>query len=571
MLRAIYILLFSSLLFVLPQDANAQKRKKKSERKVQREAEFYFTEAQKYFILEDFQKALVLFEQARDIDPDNAAVYYKMAEIYENNDELSKALTNISQALKKDDTNKYYYLLAANIQTRLGNFDEAAALYEEMLGKIDNTEQYLFELAAIYIYQDKPEKALQTYQRAESYFGVNNDISSQKQKLLLQLNDVNGAIEEGKKLVEYDPEDEAAVLGLAELLISVERSNEAITLLEDHLKEFPDHSIVSMFLGNIYLKANDLQKAEAYLIPAFESPLLNINAKIQTLAIFRMELKSENNNSELPLKLARTLVIHHNDIADAHSVYGDLLYALGKHEEARREYVKALKIDKSSFTLWQNILQLYLYANKYDSVITLSDQAMELFPNQGAIYYYNGLANLRNQNYNESVVALKHGKLLTGGDPKLMSAFNSMLGEAYHKLKEYKKSEEAFNEALENDPDNPMVLNNFSYYLASRNENLEKAFKMSKKLIEKHPNINEYLDTHAWVLYHQQKYNEAAELMKKIIESGNAKASHHDHFGDILYKMGKIDDAVEHWKIAREKDSSLKNIDKKIADRKIYE
>lgn len=571
MLRPLYILLFA-LLFILPQDIHAQKKKRrKSDNQVQREAEFYFTEAQKYFMLEDYAKALVLFEQSREIDSKNSAVYYKMAEIYERNDELDKALSSINRAIKLDNTNKYYFLLGANINTRMGNFEDAAELYEEMIGKIKNTERYLFELAAIYLYQEKTKEALNTYQRAENYFGVNDEIISQKQKILLSINNVDGAIEEGKKLVAQNPDNEPAVVGLAELLVSVDRTADAIMLLEEHLNKYPEQVVVSMFLGNIYLKNNQLNKAEKYLLPAFDSPLLNVNAKIQTLAIFRMGIKSELADPDLPLKLAQKLVLNHDDVADAHSVYADILFALGKNEDARKEYLKALKLDNSNFTLWQNILQLYLQAYEYDSVILLSDEAMEYFPNQGALYYYNGLANLRKGQYEESVTSLKQGKLLNSGDPKLVSAYNGMLGEAYHKMKDYAKSDEAFNAALDYDPDNPIVLNNYSFYLALREDQLDKAHEMSKRLVEENPGVDEYLDTHAWVLYKQENYKNAERVLKQVIKKNNPKAAYYDHYGDILFKMGKVDEAVENWKIAREKDASIKNINQKIADRKIYE
>ncbi|MGK7390928.1 MAG: tetratricopeptide repeat protein [Candidatus Cyclobacteriaceae bacterium M2_1C_046] len=570
MLRAFYILFFT-LLVIIPQDSYAQKKKNKSNRQVQREAEFYFTEAQKYFMLEDYAKALVLFEQAREIDPKNSAVYYKMAEIYERTDELNKALSNIDRALKLDNNNKYYFLLGANINTRMGNFEDAARLYEEMIGKIENTERYLFELAAIYLYQEKAKEALLTYQRAEEYFGINEEIISQKQKILLSINDVDGAIEEGKKLTAQDPENELAVIGLAELLVSVDRTSEAISLLEEQLINYPDQVVASMFLGNLYLKTNQLKKAEKYLLPAFDSPLLNVNAKIQTLAIFRMGIDSDVANPELPLKLAQKLVLNHDDIADAHSVYADILFALGQNKEARREYVKALKLDNSNFTLWQNILQLYLQDYEYDSVILLSDEALEYFPNQGALYYYNGLANLRKGRYQESIASLKQGKLLNSGDPKIVSAYNGMLGEAYHKMKEYKKSDEAFSAALDYDPDNPIVLNNYSFYLAIREEKLEKAYEMSRRLIEENPAVAEYLDTHAWVLYKQEKYKDAERILRQVVQNNNAKAAFYDHYGDILYKLGKIDEAVKNWLLAKDKDPSIKNIDQKIADRKIHE
>lgn len=570
MFRLLSILILAiSLAF--PVEGLAQKKKKsKGEVKNQREAEFYFTEAEKYFILEDYAKALVLFEQSKELSPDKAAIYYKLAEIYEHNDELHKALNNINQALKLEDNNKYYFLLAANVQTRLGNFKDAAAVYEKMIEKISNTQHYLLELAAIYLYQDRMDKALATYQRAEEHFGINQDIIAQKQKILIEQGNIADAIEEGRKLVQYEPENEMAIVSHAELLISNNREKEALAFLQDHLKEFPDQALVSMYIGNIYLQQKNLTQAEQYLKTAFDSPLLDVNAKIQILASLRSDLSTPD-LQELSLQLGQTLVIVHSNIADAHSVYGDILLTVDRKKEARQQYLKALKLDDSNFTLWQNILQLYLQSKSYDSVLILSDNALELFPNQNAVYYYRGLASLRSSEFEEAVADLNRGKMLSSGDPKLKSAFNAMLGEAYNGLNNHAKSDESFEAALEYDPENPMALNNYSYFLALRKENLEKAAEMAYKLVEKNPGVPNYLDTYAWVLYQQKKYKEAKKILSPVIESGTAKAAHHDHFGDILFKLGEKSKAVEHWKIAQEKDSSIKNINKKISNQQIYE
>jgi len=37
-----------------------------------REAEFFFTEGEKYFILEDYTKALLYFQRVAELNPDNA-------------------------------------------------------------------------------------------------------------------------------------------------------------------------------------------------------------------------------------------------------------------------------------------------------------------------------------------------------------------------------------------------------------------------------------------------------------------------------------------------------------------
>ena len=155
------ILLGLILSIANPDKVWAQKNKKKKESNKElsekdiREAEYYFTEGQKYYILEDFAKSFVLFQKCLVIDNTSAAAHYKIAQILLKGDEIDKALVSINETLKLEKYNKYYYLLAADLYTRQSNFERAAEIYEEMISKIPGTEEYYFDLAAIYLFQNE--------------------------------------------------------------------------------------------------------------------------------------------------------------------------------------------------------------------------------------------------------------------------------------------------------------------------------------------------------------------------------------------------------------------------------
>jgi len=146
-----------------------------------------------------------------------------------------------------------------------------------------------------------------------------------------------------------------------------------------------------------------------------------------------------------------------------------------------------------------------------------------------------------------------------------------MLGDAYNATKAYEKSDRAYDDALAIDPNNSAVLNNYSYYLSLRKTNLEKAEKMSSLLIKNNPDNPTFLDTHAWVLYSRQKYKEARKVMERAVATGNATATHFEHYGDILFQLGDITGAVEQWEKARGLNANSEILNKKIANRKIYE
>lgn len=568
-----YILATTLCIFLcisLSGNLQAQKKRQRQSKETDlREAEFYFTEGQKYYILEDYAKALVLFQKALDITANNATLYYKIAQIHAEGDNLEKALENINTALSLEKDNKYFYVLAADINTQLGDFATAAALLEEMTARIEGTHQYLFELAALYLYQNRYDDALSTYSKIEKAYGVSEEVVTQKQKIYLKVNDIENALKEGKKLIELFPENDEYIIKQTEILFVNERESEAINFIEDFLKQ-TESARLRLMLSDLLRQQGKLDAAIENLKIAFEDPSLSVDQKIQLLAEFRSEF-AQNEMQDVSLELSKKLTETHPEVADAYAVYGDILYAAGKNSEARLAYQKALSIDPSNFSLWQNTLQLLAESNKIDSLLILSDNALELFPNQAALYYFNGSAHLQKKNYDEAVAALEMGKRLSTANLGLVAAFNSMLGDAYNGAKQYEKSDRAYEAALEYDPDNYGLLNNYAYYLALRNEKLDKAEEMSSKAVKNNPENTTFLDTYAWVLYMQEKYKEARKVMEKALTLDGITAVHYEHYGDILYKLGEVDKAVAQWQKAKGLNPDSKIIDKKITDRKLYE
>ena len=134
----------------------------------------------------------------------------------------------------------------------------------------------------------------------------------------------------------------------------------------------------------------------------------------------------------------------------------------------------------------------------------------------------------------------------------------------------YEKSEIAYETALQYDPENSHVLNNYSYFLSLRSSNLDKALKMSAKLVELYPQEATFLDTHGWVLYTMGDYDKALIFLEKaagLKEDGTII----EHLGDVLFRLGRVDEAVKQWERASKLDDASENIDKKILDRKLYE
>jgi tetratricopeptide (TPR) repeat protein len=545
-----------------------------------REAEFFFTEGEKYFILEDFTKALMYFQRVAELNPQNATVHYKIAEILakgNKEDDLMRAMAAIEIALRLEKKNKYFYLLAANIYGSLLQFEKAEETMEMLLREVRGTEEYLYELAAFYLYDNKSDKALDVYNRAEQVLGINEVSSLQKQKIYFDQGKVNEAIAEGEKLIEAFPDEERFVLGLAETLSQNKLGARAATYIEVYLKDHPDAGSAKLLLAGLYRENGQEEKARELLLALFDDPSVEAGSKILVVGTYNALISQLTGATQIDANLVTfvqqliaKLKRNYPDNPNVYIVSGDLYVALKEQKNGQAEYIKAIQKGPSSFDAWQNLMYLESQLNQFDSLIVHSEAGLELFPNQALLYYFNGYAHLRKKHYREAASALEQAKKVASSNTALVADINGMLGDAYNGSRDFTKSDKAYDEALALNPNNDLILNNYSYYLALRNENLEKAEKMAAQLIKNNPDNASFLDTYAWVLFMREKYREARKVMEKAISTGDVSATHFEHYGDILYKLGDTEEAVTQWQKAKQMDTDNIALDKKIANRRLY-
>ena len=569
------------LLFSLA--AIAQREKKKpmpvSDEVRLAKAESLFIEGEKYFILEDYSKALTFFQSAAQLNPMDAGAHYKLAEVLSKSggdQDLALAVSSIETALKLERKNKYYYQLQADILAARQEFLKAATALDAMLKEIPGQEESLFDMAAYYGYANKPDEAIKVYNRAESHFGVNETSSLQKQRLLIDQGKVNEAIDETERLIKAFPDEPQYVMAFAEMLNQNNQKQRAIEYLEKFHAGNPHNGQVKMLLSVFYKEAGQPDKANQLLVSVFDDPAVETRGKILVIGTLNAEIAQAREKKTPSATLERFAVTLFEKLKstdpndDVVSMVGaDLFLTLARNTEAKHLYRMAIKQGASGFEPWQNLLVLENQDNEYDSLIAHSEAGLELFPNQAILYYFNGYGHLRKKHNKEAAFSFEQAKKLSPGNDKLLSDINAMLGDVYNATKQYALSDAAYDEALAINPNNDFVLNNYSYYLSLRKEKLEKAEEMSAKLVKLVPDNATYLDTYGWVLYVAGKYKEARKVMEKATLLPQANATHFDHFGDILFQMGDVDGAVRQWEKAKALGSNTELLNKKIANRKL--
>ncbi|WP_188466839.1 tetratricopeptide repeat protein [Marivirga lumbricoides] len=533
------------------------------------QVEFLIAEGMHFLAIENNAKALENFMKAYEVMPKNAAVNYKIAELYLKGEELDKALLHATKAYKSDNSQYYYAALLAEIQTGMGDLAGASSTYENMYKQYEDVpDDYLIELAALYIYDGKPAKALEVYDRIEKRIGILEEVSTQKQKILLKQNKLEEAVQEGKKLADAFPHVGQYAVSVAQVLVSNGKNAEAISYLNNYLNS-NNQAEAHLELAQLYMQANTPDKAKSHFVKAFQSEEISLSNKLNNFVPLVRRLPNEQLN-DFTKELSQHLQKVHPSEANVLAAIGDMHFALSEKDSALIYYRKAIEFSGSNFQLWQNILSLEMESANYKNVVKYADEALTFFPNQPLIYLYSGSAHFSLNQYNEAILMWEQGKAIVYGNDRLKSTFAGQLADAYYANKQLDKSFSAYEEAIEANPSNYYAINNYTYYLSQRKEKLDIARKLSSRMVKDNPENATFLDTHGWVLFQMGNYQEASKYLEKaasIQKSGTIL----EHYGDVLYQLGNIEQAIEQWEQAKKAGGASKLIDQKIAEKKYYE
>lgn len=541
------------------------------------------TEKEKYRATDLFSKAIMqkelgkttdaldLLNEALAINPKDPAILYEKARILFSVGRKDEALNIAREAVKLDPDNKWYKVLYANIAKASEKYREYITIYEELIEQYPNDFTFLSELAYGYNYTAEYKKSISVYDKIEELTGISEPLANQKVQLYHKIGDYEAAVREYENLIEMSPGEPRYYALLAEYCSRNNMNEKAIEAYEKIVKLNPNDPYVHISLADYYKKNGDHQKSFEELKIGLENPDLQLDTKINLLITYYTgDLDDEQKKQAL--ELSQILKKTHPDEVLAETFYASMLYENGEYAEARTILSKVLDENAKNYVIWEQLLFCDLYLEDYKNLLDDSEDAIDYFPNYPLPYLFAGISSFQLEDFIKAKAYLESGKDYVVNNNALLEQFYNSLGDTYNELGEYDASYAAYEKVLAMNPKNALVLNNYAYYLSLRSEQLEKAEEMAKLAVEIDPYNQNNLDTYAWVLYKLKKFETAYEWIKKAYNNGGEESGVVlEHYGDILYQLGKMDEALEFWERALIKEDHSDLLQKKVNDKKLYE
>lgn len=541
----------------------------------QRKFDFFLYDALNAKAQGKFAESLDFLHHCFAIDSTNANLLAELGSFYGVLQENRKALALYKSAVQYDPDNYYYNMMLASASKALDLNNDVIAIYQSLLQKYPQKTELNMQLAEAYNDNGELQKAIDALNALEKTEGISESLTMNKYRLYTMLNKKKKAFEEIEHIIEKNPDEPRYLLLLGDLYLQDGQHDNALKYYEEVQQMNPDYPALVLSMANYYEKTNNKEAAEAELRKALTSPQMDVDVKLQLLTRYIAILQEDEQNLQSVNPLFHTLFDQHPHHPQLNYIYGNLLMMQDNKTEAMKQFEIFTKANPENPMGWEQMLRIAM-PDSIDRVAKITTEALQYIPDAPQFYFYLGAAKYQQKKYAEALKIFEEGLLKTEGkNPMIESDFYGQIGDLNYFLGNKKIAYENYDKALKLNPQNVSVLNNYSYYTSLEKKNLDKAEQMSSITVKAEPTNATYLDTYGWVLFQQGAYTAAKIYIENAIKysENNAPSSEVlEHYGDVLYKTGETEKALEQWKKAKAAgDSDSKTLDKKIETEKYIE
>lgn len=512
-----------------------------------------------------YDDAVTLLNAALVKEPSNDAAYYYLgiANVYRH--DAAAATENFRKAVEMDPDNFWYRTRLAKIYQLTNEPEMTLAMYEELMKDFPKKSELYYELADLYIRQNKPEKALETIAQIETVFGKSEPTAMTKFQLLTQLQRQEEAYQ---SLIDFNKEQASPQVSttLGDWQLSMYNDSTALAYYDEALDLAPNYPAALLgkaetyritrrydeffpVLNRFVCDRETIAEAKADYVGAIVS-----RSDAKFVRIFRNRLDTVVNN---------TLATHPSDSSIL--VLAAFYYHKTERPElAAQHFLRNIELHPQSLEAVGSYLLALNESGDWAELAEVAQKAIERFPDEYPIRNVACVAYYNLGEY-EKVLDICHTILAMPGleEKDRLNTLSSM-GDMYHQLGDTRNMARYYEQALKIDPEYCPVLNNYAYFLSLTGRKLKKAYAMSRITIEKEPDNPTYLDTFGWILHLMGKDLEAKPFFKHaMLYGGKESPDVLDHYATVLFGLGEYDLAFLYWKQCKDK-GGVEGLDAKV-------
>ena len=529
--------------------------------------DYFFLEAEKCRLAEDYSSAMDLYRHCLDINPKAPEALYNIGvlHLFLPSDSLGTAY--IRQACERDANNPYYLETLAAYYLSKRDAEQAIPVLERMASLQPRRSDILSQLVQLYNTVDDTDKAIGALNRIELLEGTNPQISVEKFRLYKEKGQLDSAFVQLQTLCDNAPHDMNLRIMVGSLYIEAGDTLKALEIYDEVRRQEPTNNNLQVAMIDYY---HDIGNIERYnqmrdsvlFLPDSPPPLRVLLLKSYISDVQRDSTYAPRLDAAFDTLLARPQ--ENSEMLIMKAAWQ--LYSKQPQEAVCQTMRQVLDVEPGNETALSQLLQYYAEQNDEKGVEDISRRGLNYHPEEISYAYYLGMALAEQKKLADATEVLQQGLRVRTEfvSPHLVSNVFAVLGDIYYQQQMEQQAFAAYDSALVYKDDNIMCLNNYAYYLSLKGEQLDKAEEMSYRTIRQEPDNITYLDTYAWILVKKEDYAHARSYMDKVVNPEKTdeelladeqlQGNLIEHAGDIYALLGETETALRLWKLAKEKD-----------------
>jgi tetratricopeptide (TPR) repeat protein len=436
-------------------------------------------------------QAIDFYKKAYALDPKSPVIGERLAEMYWKAQRQHDAVAEAQEILKRDPN---------DVPTRR----LLARIYLRSLGELNGNGQS--EIAA---------RAIEQYKEIYRLEPSDTESALWLARLYRLRNEHDKAEEVLRGILKNEPDDEAAIEQLTQLLLDEGKSTEAVALLEGMTSHTPSPVLLDL-LGDAYTQTKDLAKAEQTYRKASEldpGELNHLRGLGQTL------MAEEKYADALPVY--QKLIDLMPDDADNYLAISQVYRELQQLDRAEENLLKARQYAPGDVKIMYNEAMLYQAQGRYEDAIRVLSDAISGVKGQSAVLptrrrslavLYQQLGQLYRDRQSYQAAAYTYEELGHLGDEEDRRS-RMLLMDTYREARDLPRALQVGKDALAKYPKDPGMQSREASLLGENGQTDEAVKMLRSQLSNTQADRETYLNI-AQVYERSKRYKEAEDAAR---------------------------------------------------------
>jgi len=559
------------------------------------------------------------FKKAIELNPHAMDARLMLATYYQSRNRFDEAERQLRDAVHSDVKNPDPRAALARLYLAEGKKAEAEELLRQAKRDFpDNSSGYRM-LGDYYFVTGDLDNAAAEYGALYQQHPKDLQVKKNYIELLILKNRVQEARKLDDEVLKADPDDNEALIYRGQLQIRAGDANGATATLQTVTKNDPNNAVAHYHLGAAFQELGNLERTESEWREAvrLRPDLLDAQRALALLAMRKGDIATLDQCATQMINLQpaspegyalravsninrNQLMEAEKDVRKAIEVapqsafgyvqMGNLRFAQKQYSDAAKAYQEALDRNVDSTDALRGLMNTYIAQKQADQAIAAANGQIAKSPRNSHFYDLLGTALYRNKkdvkgaeaafvkaleldgNNSDALIKLGHIQASSGETDQAIAMYEKslkdhprqpgvyiLLGQLYDSKREWKKAEDAYQNALALKPEDPLASNNLANVILQEGGNFDVALSLAQTARRGLPDSPDVADTLGWIYYQKGAYKSAISLLQEALRL-REKNRLPDN-ADIHYHLGLAYEKTDQAQLARQQLERVLEID----------